>query len=155
MFCSGLSVISNITFMIGAVVFNGSIYQDDKHHLSAIKVDSAHDSYTILSNPYYSKCFEYTNPLLIKDIKMPWIPNEPLEEWSRDELEDELVECKTKLRLLRHHYLVDRLTKMPTPPSRRPTVSPAYHTADRLTMHPTVGHRPHKQDKRHEVKHKH
>ena len=114
MYCSGLSILQNVSFAIGALLFNGAIYQDKQNHLSAIRVENplTHASY-IFANEPYKKCFEHTNPIVIASRNTPWIPDEPLTLWDKGELIEELTDCKNSYRVLKYDYLAHKMKAIP------------------------------------------
>jgi len=110
MSCSSLSVLTHLAMFIGSHFLNGTVYKDDVGRVTALRLANTdphthYTSYTVLSHPVYSNCFEKSNPLLLNDISTKWIPKEPLDTWDRSELADELVECKNSFRTLKHRHI--------------------------------------------------
>lgn len=110
MSCSSLSVLTHLAMFIGSHFLNGTVYKDDVGRITALRLANTdphthHTSYTVLSTPIHSNCFEKSHPLLINDISTKWIPKEPLDTWDRDELADELVDCKNSFRTLKHRHI--------------------------------------------------
>jgi len=110
MSCSSLSVLTHLAMFIGSHFLNGTVYKDDVGRVTALRLANTdphthHTSYTVLSTPIHSNCFEKSHPLLLDDISTKWIPKEPLDTWDRDELADELVECKNSFRTLKHRHI--------------------------------------------------
>lgn len=114
MSCSSLSVLTHLAMFIntltGSHFLNGTVYKDDIGRVTALRLANTdprthHTSYTVLSHPTYSNCFEKSNPMLLDDISTKWIPSEPLNTWDRDELADELVDCKNSFRVLKHRHI--------------------------------------------------
>lgn len=110
MSCSSLSVLTHLAMFIGSHFLNGTVYKDDVGRVTALRLANTdprthHTSYTVLSTPIHSNCFEKSHPLLLDDISTKWIPTTPLIEWDKDELADELTECKNSFRTLKHRHI--------------------------------------------------
>lgn len=110
MSCSSLSVLTHLAMFIGSHFLNGTVYKDDVGRVTALRLANTdprthHTSYTVLSTPIHSNCFEKSHPLLLNDISTKWIPTTPLIEWDKDELADELTECKNSFRTLKHRHI--------------------------------------------------
>lgn len=110
MSCSSLSILSKMALFISGHFLNGTVYKDDVGRVTAIRLANTHPkthetSYTVLSHPIYSGCFEKSQPLLFDNAGTKWIPNEPLDTWDHEELVEELVSCKNSFRVLRNRHI--------------------------------------------------
>lgn len=142
MICSGLSLLTNLTFVISGFLFDGQLYQDSTRSLQAVRIeDPLTHHFEVFANDKYKACFPSLSPshshsishsLILPTVVPKWKPDEPLIHWSRDEVETELVECKnnglimkaklnrTKKELLKIQKLQ---TKKKAPLSRRKALS--------------------------------
>ena len=110
MSCSSLSILSKLALFISGHFLNGTVYKDDVGRVTAIRLANTNPtthqtSYTVLSHPIYSGCFEKSQPLLFDNAGTKWVPNEPLDTWDHDELAEELVKCKNSFRVLRSRHI--------------------------------------------------
>lgn len=114
MSCSSLSILTKLAMFIntltGTHFLNGTVYKDDVGRITALRLANTdphthHTFYTVLSHPQYSNCFEKSNPMLLDDISTKWVPSEPLNTWDREELAEELVDCKNSFRVLKHRHI--------------------------------------------------
>jgi hypothetical protein len=99
-----------INTLTGTHFLNGTVFKDDVGRITALRLANTdpythHTSYTVLSHPQYSNCFEKSNPMLLDDISTQWVPSEPLSTWDREELAEELVDCKNSFRVLKHRHI--------------------------------------------------
>jgi len=123
MICSGLSLLTNLTFVISGFLFDGQLYQDSTRSLQAIRIqDPVTHHFEVFANDKYKGCFPSLSPhsishaLILPTVVPKWKPDEPLVRWTRDEVETELVECKNngilmKAKLNRTKELLKQQTK--------------------------------------------
>lgn len=111
MSCSSLSVLSKIAMIISGFTTNGTIYKNNVGAIGAIQLATTNPNtgatmYSVLSHPLYSNCFERSTPLMFEDLRTKWVPSVPLQKWPKEDLADELVECKNSFRVLKRKHIV-------------------------------------------------
>jgi len=111
MSCSSLSILSKIAMVISGFTTNGTIFKNNVGAIGAIQLATTNPNtgatmYSVLSHPLYSNCFERSTPLMFEDLRTKWVPSVPLQQWPKEDLADELVECKNSFRVLKRKHVV-------------------------------------------------